>query len=111
MTCVHRSWTINRPNGVKVEKSPALSGLLISLTALCVTAGAAHAQSGTPNPTFGTSGRVPTTFETAFDEAFAVAIQPDGLIVAAGGSDPPSPTETSTSPWCGIYSDVTAPFY
>ncbi len=37
---------------------------------------------GSLDPTFGTGGKVTTDF--GFDEAFAVALQPDGKIVAAG---------------------------
>jgi uncharacterized delta-60 repeat protein len=46
--------------------------------------------SGNLDPTFGGDGRVITDLGYA-DSAFAVAIQPDGKIVVAGGSDTQSP--------------------
>lgn len=42
--------------------------------------------SGALDPTFGTGGRVRTDFGGRFDEALAVAVQPDGRIVVAGSS-------------------------
>lgn len=50
-----------------------------------------YAADGSLDPTFGFGGRVTTDFgiagrEDKTDEAFAVAIQPDGKIVAAGGT-------------------------
>ena len=42
--------------------------------------------SGALDPTFGTGGRVRTDFGGSFDEALAVAVQPDGGIVVAGNS-------------------------
>jgi uncharacterized delta-60 repeat protein len=42
--------------------------------------------SGALDPTFDTGGRVRTDFGGRFDEALAVAIQPDGRIVVAGNS-------------------------
>ncbi len=41
---------------------------------------------GSLDPTFSTDGKVTTDFAGGFDEAFAVALQPDGKIVAAGGA-------------------------
>jgi uncharacterized delta-60 repeat protein len=41
---------------------------------------------GTLDSAFGTNGKVTTGILRAYDEAFAVAIQSDGKIVAAGGS-------------------------
>jgi uncharacterized delta-60 repeat protein len=38
------------------------------------------------DPSFGTDGRVVTDFDGSLDEAFAVAVQPNGTIVAAGWS-------------------------
>jgi uncharacterized delta-60 repeat protein len=75
------------------EKKGCLSfGKAISMTTLLLTVmtGMAYAQSGTPDPAFGTLGRVLTTFDTSYDEAFAVAIQPDGKIVVAGATDNPN---------------------
>jgi len=42
--------------------------------------------SGALDPTFGTDGRVRTDFGGRFDEALAVAVQPDGRVVVAGNS-------------------------
>lgn len=41
---------------------------------------------GTPDPSFGTNGSVMTSFGTIKDEAYAVAVQSDGKIIAAGAS-------------------------
>jgi uncharacterized delta-60 repeat protein len=41
---------------------------------------------GTLDPTFGGDGKITTDFTDGFDEAYAVAIQADGKIIAAGGS-------------------------
>jgi len=71
---------------MKGKKTMRLPGLVVSLATVfgTVATGISQAQSGTPDPAFGVLGRVLTTFETATDQAFAVAIQPDGKIVAAG---------------------------
>ena len=51
---------------------------------------------GAIDPSFGDAGKVRTAFgASSEDAAFAVAVQPDGKIVAAGGSLTPNP-ETST---------------
>jgi uncharacterized delta-60 repeat protein/uncharacterized repeat protein (TIGR01451 family) len=42
---------------------------------------------GSLDPTFGSGGKVTTDFGTLDDEAYAIAIQPDGKIVAAGISN------------------------
>jgi uncharacterized delta-60 repeat protein len=39
---------------------------------------------GSPDPSFGTGGKITTDFAGAYDLAEAVALQPDGRIVAAG---------------------------
>jgi uncharacterized delta-60 repeat protein len=82
---------LREENVMKGKKPMGLPGLLVGLTAVfgTVTTGISHAQSGTPDPAFGVIGRVLTTFETATDQAFAVAIQPDGKIVAAGATNFP----------------------
>jgi uncharacterized delta-60 repeat protein len=41
---------------------------------------------GALDPTFGTGGRVRTDFGGRFDEALAVAAQPDGRVVVTGSS-------------------------
>jgi uncharacterized delta-60 repeat protein len=45
-----------------------------------------HQVDGTLDASFGTGGRVQTDFGGRFDEALAVAVQPDGKIVAVGSS-------------------------
>lgn len=42
---------------------------------------------GTPDASFGASGKVTTDFYARSDQAFAVALQPDGKIVVAGKAD------------------------
>jgi uncharacterized delta-60 repeat protein/uncharacterized repeat protein (TIGR01451 family) len=48
------------------------------------TAGHALAQGGCLDPSFGSAGKVTTNFTTQNDEIFAIALQTDGKIVAAG---------------------------
>lgn len=43
---------------------------------------------GSNDLTFGTAGKVTTDLGGAFDQAFALALQPDAKIVAAGSSEP-----------------------
>jgi uncharacterized delta-60 repeat protein len=47
---------------------------------------ARYSSDGALDPTFGTGGKVTTDFNSLDDGASAVALQPDGEIVAAGGS-------------------------
>ena len=54
--------------------------------AVALGAGGSQAAGGKLDPSFGTGGRVVTDLGSASDEVTAVAIQPDGKIVAAGGS-------------------------
>jgi uncharacterized delta-60 repeat protein len=65
-------------------RSPAL--LLAGLSALLL-AGAAVAAGGALDTSFGKGGRVTTSFAGYGDTAYAVAIQRDGKIVAAGSGD------------------------
>lgn len=44
--------------------------------------------SGNLDPAFGAGGKVATDFSVSFDAAFAIALQPDGKIVAAGATIP-----------------------
>lgn len=60
-----------------------VSGLLFGV------ASPARAAAGDLDPTFGTDGRVTTDFGGRNDFPLAVAIQPDGKIVAAGNSSVP----------------------
>jgi uncharacterized delta-60 repeat protein len=52
---------------------------------------------GTPDPTFGDGGRVRTDFGGRFDEALAVAVQPDGRIVVAGSSGDATGTDMAVA--------------
>ncbi|GAA2796610.1 calcium-binding protein [Kitasatospora sp. CM 4170] len=61
----------------------AAAGLLLALSA----PGVALAAPGDLDTTFGTGGRVTTNFGGASSEADAVAVQPDGKIVAVGHAD------------------------
>jgi uncharacterized delta-60 repeat protein len=59
-------------------------GVLCALAVVCLAASRASAAAGDLDGTFGTGGKVRTDFESG-EQAFAVAVQPDGKIVAAGG--------------------------
>jgi uncharacterized delta-60 repeat protein len=50
---------------------------------------ARYNSNGTLDTTFGTGGKVTTDFGTVQDEAFALAVQPDGKLVAAGAAGGP----------------------
>lgn len=54
---------------------------------------ARHLADGASDPTFGAGGRVTTDFGGTFDAAYALAVQPDGKLVAAGVT---APISTST---------------
>src|SRR3954470_862499 len=60
---------------------PFIAGLALILA----TAPAARAAPGDLDPTFGGDGVVRTDLTPAEDDGFAVAIQPDGKMVVAGG--------------------------
>ncbi|HRI62290.1 MAG TPA: T9SS type A sorting domain-containing protein, partial [Saprospiraceae bacterium] len=53
----------------------------------CVFSSEFFAQPGTLDPSFGSSGKVTADFANDEDRAYAVAVQPDGKIVAAGWAD------------------------
>jgi uncharacterized delta-60 repeat protein len=63
-----------------------VAGLLAWQLAL---ASPAQANPGDLDPGFGTGGKVTTDFAGGPDEAFALAVQPDGKLVAAGGTAGP----------------------
>jgi uncharacterized delta-60 repeat protein len=52
---------------------------------------------GVLDPTFGTGGRVRTDFGGRFDEALALAAQPDGKIVVAGSSSDASGSDMAVA--------------
>ena len=47
----------------------------------------AQATPGALDPSFGTAGKVTTAISSSDDQAYALALQPDGKLVAAGYSD------------------------
>ena len=61
-----------------------LSAIIFTLTAVAVSQ--AQTATGNLDPTFGTSGVVRTDFAGNIDQANAVVVQPNGLIIAAGSS-------------------------
>src|SRR5689334_24816863 len=58
--------------------------VLLTMAAAIVTQ--AQTTAGNLDPTFGTGGTVRTDFAGNIDQANAVAVQPNGLIIAAGSS-------------------------
>jgi uncharacterized delta-60 repeat protein len=66
--------------GLRVTAALVLVGLLL------LAVGSAQATPGGLDPGFGSGGKVMTSFGSGDDDAFAVALQPDGRIVVAGYS-------------------------
>jgi uncharacterized delta-60 repeat protein len=61
---------------------------IVSSLLACSLAAVAGAFDGQLDPTFGTSGKVTTSFGDVFQDAFdALIVQPDGRLVAAGVGD------------------------
>ncbi|HEX8857895.1 MAG TPA: Ig-like domain-containing protein [Actinomycetes bacterium] len=58
----------------------------LAVAVVCLAAPPARAAAGDLDGTFGTGGKVTTDFAGNGDQANAVALQPDGKIVAAGGA-------------------------
>jgi uncharacterized delta-60 repeat protein len=56
---------------------------------------------GVADPTFGDGGRVRTDFGGRFDEALAVAVQPDGRIVVAGASSDAAGSDMAVARYTG----------
>jgi uncharacterized delta-60 repeat protein len=56
---------------------------------------------GVPDPTFGVGGWVRTDFGGRFDEALAVAVQPDGRIVVAGASSDAAGSDMAVARYTG----------
>ena len=77
------------------RRLPGVASVLLATLAL---AGGARAAAGDLDPTFGADGKVVTDFGAGDDVAFAVAIQPNGKIVAAGLSAVGGSPTTSRSP-------------
>src|SRR5262245_33064938 len=62
--------------------------LVLAAFALAVLAvPSAQATPGALDPSFGTGGKVTTAISSSDDQAYALALQPDGKLVAAGYSD------------------------
>src|SRR6266852_2978780 len=73
------------PGRLTTEKATrrwALSAMLG--VALVAVSEVGHAAPGDLDPTFGTGGEVATDFAGKDDQAFALVLQPDGKLVAAG---------------------------
>jgi uncharacterized delta-60 repeat protein len=68
------------------RSSLALSLVAAVLATFAATATSASAQAGLLDPTFAGSGQTLTGFQTQDDRAYAVAVQPDGKIIAVGNS-------------------------
>jgi uncharacterized delta-60 repeat protein len=62
----------------------AVAGLLAWQVAV---AGAAHPKGGVLDPSFGVGGKVTTQFDSGFDQATALVVQGDKLVVAGSGGD------------------------
>ena len=60
--------------------------IMVLLTMAAAIVSQAQTTAGNLDPTFGTGGIVRTDFAGNIDQANAVAIQPNGQIVAAGSS-------------------------
>jgi uncharacterized delta-60 repeat protein len=70
---------------MKLSPTVMVVGLLVALSG--TVGGSAQAAEGDLDPSFGTDGIVVTEFEGGPASAVAVAVQPDGKIVAAGRAD------------------------
>jgi uncharacterized delta-60 repeat protein len=60
-----------------------------------------YAADGALDPTFGAGGLVRSDFEGRFDEALAVAVQPDGKIVVAGTSSDATGADMAVARYAG----------
>ena len=73
-------------NGTGVMRWVAGAVCALGAAVVCLAASPASAAAGDLDGAFGTGGKVTTDFAGNGDEARAVALQPDGKIVAAGGA-------------------------
>jgi uncharacterized delta-60 repeat protein len=82
----------------------AAAGYTVDLSSVSAFALARYHPDGSLDPTFGGDGRVTTDFAgtVAFGQVYAVALQADGKIVAAGRIVNASPFLGSTLPRCAI---------
>jgi uncharacterized delta-60 repeat protein len=72
------------PSRARFWRRAADVAIAIAGGAILLTPASARAKAGDPDPTFGASGKVTTAIGTSDAAAYAVAIQTDGKIVAAG---------------------------
>src|SRR6185312_12779398 len=72
--------------GGRVMRWVAGAACAFGVAVVCLAASPASAAAGDLDGAFGTGGTVTTDFAGNGDEARAVAVQPDGKIVAAGGA-------------------------
>src|SRR5262245_38150604 len=79
---MQRKWNTRLQHLFK-PKTALLAALAVTLAPTFIFA---QTQSGTLDPTFGTAGKVTTDFAGSSDGANAIAVQPDGKIVAVGGA-------------------------
>lgn len=77
---------IRRPYKLPDSLRKLLALTLVALLSCWTVANRTQADAGDLDQTFGTGGRVNTDFMNSFDFAFALAVQPDGKIIAAGES-------------------------
>ncbi len=77
---------IRRPYKLPDSLRKLLALTLVALLSCWTVANRSQADAGDLDQTFGTGGRVNTDFMNSFDFAFAIAVQPDGKIIAAGES-------------------------
>jgi uncharacterized delta-60 repeat protein len=73
-------------NTTHIQRARRRLLLAASLVALLLIPAGAGATPGVLDPGFGTGGKVTTAFGSGYDTAYAIAVQRDGKLVAAGSS-------------------------
>jgi uncharacterized delta-60 repeat protein len=114
---------VNRSGGPRPvwgKRAPTALSALTLLASLLLLGRTAWAAGGDLDPTFGSGGRVTTSFFGVFDRAWAAAVQTDGKIVAAGDAVDSSirdfalaryNTDGSLDPTFGVGGEVTTSFF
>src|SRR5437867_890974 len=76
----------SRDNGTtrELKKAPVRIVVAATLIATLIATAAASAAPGNLDPTFGTGGKLTTSFGTGSADVYALVLQPDGKVVAAG---------------------------